>query len=174
MYKGTTGYIALYAWDGANSIGRSSYSTGITIKVCLDNSTGITPGSTLLEVGSTQNAGVYLQPVSSSETNCNVLTILGETTNTDIKIRPVVIFPKEKNNYSLSSAGAATVLASIVEGTFDLKETLRILLAKATGKASGGGTTAVTFRDLADGKNRIVMTVDSNGNRTTVALDETT
>ena len=42
---------------------------------------------------------------------------------------------------------------------------------EGAGKASGGGTTSISFRDNADSKNRIVATVDSSGNRTAVTLD---
>jgi len=54
-----------------------------------------------------------------------------------------------------------------------LRQALRILLAASAGKSSGGGTSTVNFRDLADSKNRISATVDSNGNRTSVTLDAT-
>ena len=42
------------------------------------------------------------------------------------------------------------------------------------GKTSGGGTTTVKFRDLADTKDSVVATVDGNGNRTNIGtLDGT-
>lgn len=62
-------------------------------------------------------------------------------------------------------------LAAVVEGSLDIGEVLRILLAEAAGKASGGGTTSIAFRDQADTKDRIAATVDANGNRTAVTLD---
>lgn len=68
---------------------------------------------------------------------------------------------------------ARAKLGEIVEGTYDVKEALRLLLAFCVGKASGGGTAAPTFRDTADAKDRIIMTVDANGNRTAVTLDVT-
>ncbi|HEC61776.1 MAG TPA: hypothetical protein ENI27_05920 [bacterium] len=61
-----------------------------------------------------------------------------------------------------------------VEGTLTQAQVLRLILSRFAGLASGGGTTAPTFRDLADTKNRIVMTVDTNGNRTAIpTLDGT-
>lgn len=36
---------------------------------------------------------------------------------------------------------------------------------------SGGGTTSIALRSLADDKDRAVLTVDENGNRTAVTLD---
>lgn len=65
------------------------------------------------------------------------------------------------------------VLDETVEGAYTLRQIVRLLAAAVGGKASGGGTTAVTFRDLNDGTNRIVATVDANGNRTVMTLDVT-
>lgn len=60
---------------------------------------------------------------------------------------------------------------SIVEGTITESQALKLLLAFAAGRSSGGGTTSVIFRDTANSVNRIVATVDSNGNRTAVTLN---
>lgn len=72
-----------------------------------------------------------------------------------------------------SRATVAAILAGVIEGTLTLKQVLRIALAWFGGKATGGGTTTITFRDPADTQNRVVMTVDSNGNRSAVTLDVT-
>jgi len=40
-------------------------------------------------------------------------------------------------------------------------------------KVSGASTTTFTIRDLADTKDRIVVTVDADGNRTAVTRDLT-
>lgn len=58
-----------------------------------------------------------------------------------------------------------------IEGTLNLDAVLRILLARAAGKASGGGTTKIKFRDQADSKDRIEMTVDASGSRSVVIVD---
>jgi hypothetical protein len=39
------------------------------------------------------------------------------------------------------------------------------------GKASGLDSTTAKFRNLTDSKDRIIATVDANGNRTAVTLD---
>jgi len=67
--------------------------------------------------------------------------------------------------------GFAVIRIETVEGTMTLPKVLRILLAALSGKLSGGGTTTVKFRDLADSKDRIEATVDAYGNRTAIELD---
>ncbi len=47
---------------------------------------------------------------------------------------------------------------------------MKCLFSFAFGKTSGSGGTPITFRDMADGKDRISATIGS-GNRTTVTLD---
>lgn len=60
-----------------------------------------------------------------------------------------------------------------IETGYTLRQALRLILAACAAKLSGAATTTVSIRDVADSKNRIVATVDSNGNRTAVTLDAT-
>lgn len=57
-----------------------------------------------------------------------------------------------------------------VEGLFTARELMRLMSAALAGKATGGGTATITFRNLNDTANRIVATVDINGNRSAVVL----
>jgi len=68
---------------------------------------------------------------------------------------------------------ATAVLNFTTDGAFTLKECIRLLNAVAAGKVSGAGTGTEVFRDLADTKDRIVATVDANGNRTAITRDAT-
>lgn len=73
-----------------------------------------------------------------------------------------------------SAANIGTlVLAATVEGSTTVAESLRLANATLGGKASGLDTTTAVYRDLADSKNRISATVDTNGNRTAVTRDLT-
>lgn len=72
-----------------------------------------------------------------------------------------------------AAENAAAVMGSTIEGSFDLTESARLWNAALAGKASGLATATATFRDLADGKDRIVATVDADGNRTAVTRDVT-
>ncbi len=71
----------------------------------------------------------------------------------------------------LSAAAVDAVLDDVVEGTLTMRQVLRIVLAAVAGKSAGGGTGTITFRDVADTKNRISATVDANRNRTAVTRD---
>ena len=63
--------------------------------------------------------------------------------------------------------------AAGIETSMTVRQALRLILSMAVGKLSGAATATNTFRDTTDAKNRIVATVDSDGNRTAVTLDAT-
>lgn len=66
------------------------------------------------------------------------------------------------------------VLEAIVEPGLTLRQALRLVAAATAGKLSGGGSTTVTIRNaVEDSKNRIVATVDAEGNRTAITYDLT-
>lgn len=60
-----------------------------------------------------------------------------------------------------------------VETGFTVRQVLRLIGAVLGGKASGLDSNTVVFRDLGDTKNRIVSTVDGEGNRTDISRDLT-
>jgi hypothetical protein len=74
---------------------------------------------------------------------------------------------------AIDAAATDSVIDEVVEGSLTLRQVLRLLLAALAGKASGGGTSEITFQDYADSKPRITAIVDASGNRTTVVLDGT-
>ena len=72
-----------------------------------------------------------------------------------------------------SAADVSTQLmdSTDIETGITVKEALRIVLAALSGKISGAGTNTITIRDVNDTTDRIVATVDGNGNRTAVTVD---
>lgn len=58
-----------------------------------------------------------------------------------------------------------------IETGYSLREALRLVLSATAGKLSGAAGTTITIRNVPDTKDRIVATVDSNGNRTSVTYD---
>ena len=75
------------------------------------------------------------------------------------------------NVSTMSSAAVDSILDDPVEGSYTMRQLLRLMASALLGKASGGGTATITFRDTGDSKDRITATVTSNGDRTTVVLD---
>ena len=66
------------------------------------------------------------------------------------------------------------VRRTLADGDIDgytLEEAMKICLAALAGKVSGAGTTTVTIRSADDTADRIVATVDTDGNRSAITLD---
>ena len=93
-------------------------------------------------------------------------TALTDVTWTDAKAAFIDASIAGLNNISV-----ANIIAGITDGSLDLQEMMRIIVAATAGKSSGGGTVTLVFRDSADSKDRITATVDANGNRTAMTLD---
>jgi hypothetical protein len=85
----------------------------------------------------------------------------------------VVVAAASKTGYELSATGVDGVLDEAVEGSTTLRQSVRLANAVLGGKASGLATTEATYRDLADTKDRVVATVDTDGNRSAVTRDLT-
>ncbi len=66
---------------------------------------------------------------------------------------------------------AQELLGTAADGSLTIGQAFKIMLSALAGKVSGAGTTTITFRDVSDTKDRIVATVDENGNRTAVVKD---
>lgn len=69
---------------------------------------------------------------------------------------------------------AAAILDAVdsIETGVTLRQATRLILAAAAGRVSGAGTSTVTIRNaVANDTNRIVATVDENGNRTAITTD---
>jgi len=72
----------------------------------------------------------------------------------------------------LDDIEAQTDLDEVVEGTLTMRQMLRLMASFMVGKASGGGSATIRFRDTTDAKTRITMEVDpETGDRITVTLD---
>jgi len=74
---------------------------------------------------------------------------------------------------ALAADAIDEILDEVVEGTYTMRQYLRLFAAMLLGEATGGNTATITFRDTGDSKNRIVMTVDADGNRSAVTLTGT-
>jgi len=67
---------------------------------------------------------------------------------------------------------AVAVMASLIETGMSLKDCMRYISAATAGKISGAaGTTIVIRSAYSDTKDRIIATVDADGNRTAITYD---
>jgi hypothetical protein len=105
--------------------------------------------------------------------------ISGHTTGTTFGGKNQKVVPSETiNDYKADVSGLATsaevgaiaLLGETVVGSYTVQDILKILAAKMVGKASGGGTTTITYRGIDDTSDVIIETVDANGNRSAMTL----
>jgi hypothetical protein len=73
---------------------------------------------------------------------------------------------------ALTEGAVDDILDEIVEGTYSLRELVRLIVSTTVAKCSGAATATNVFRDISDTKDRVTATVDSDGNRTAVSVDE--
>ncbi len=67
---------------------------------------------------------------------------------------------------------ANEVWSRLIETGLSAEDAMRLITAATAGEVSGGGTTTITIRNaVADTKNRIIATVDEDGNRTAITYD---
>lgn len=72
----------------------------------------------------------------------------------------------------VNAAGTAgNPWTEVIEGTYTAEQILRVIAAALAGKVSGAGTGTEVFKGLDGTTDRIVSTVDDNGNRTEVVVD---
>jgi hypothetical protein len=86
----------------------------------------------------------------------------------------------DKTGYSLTSAERDAIAAALldlvdaIEAGLTPRAALRLVVAALAGKISGASGTTIAIRNaVADTKDRITATVDSDGNRTAIAYDVT-
>jgi hypothetical protein len=82
-------------------------------------------------------------------------------------------------SFAAGAIDAAALAASAVDeilddpigdGAITVRQALRVLIAGMAGKLSGAAGTTITIRNVADGADVIVATVDSDGNRSAVTV----
>lgn len=74
---------------------------------------------------------------------------------------------------ALNDIAAQDVLNATIETNYTLAESVRLHNSVLVGKVSGANTDTEVFRDINDTKDRITATVDEDGNRTAIVIDET-
>lgn len=137
------------------------------------------------------SSGMYYLDLSATEMNADTVAIIVKTSTTGAKTTPIVLYPKEAGDLSVTldansitsavlAASAGTEIANAIldltdgiETGWTLKQVLRIMASALAGELSGAATTTIVIRNIADTKTRITATVDSDGNRGALSLDAT-
>jgi len=151
---------ALYDTDGASLQVAAVHAAGDSI-IMKDEGA---PGSTTNAF--TDEGSVYSLVLTAAEmTAARIVVYVVDQTSPKAWLDQVLII----ETYGHASAQHEFDLdAGIVEGTITFKQALQICIAALSGEATGGGTATITFRDTTDATDRLVMTVDSSGNRSAV------
>lgn len=140
---------------------------GSDIVVSKNGSADANSLGTVGEIGS----GDYYYEAAQAELNVQGVTrILMKKPGTTTPYRPYRIFVRVGGK----TDAAASVFSNVMENSKTFAEIVRLMARALVAKTSGGGTTTVKFRDLADTKDSIIATVDGNSNRTAITtLDGT-
>jgi len=115
--------------------------------------------------------------VPPNEASVNVATISNNAITANSINNDAITAAKIATNAidadSLAADAVDEILDEVVEGSYTLRQLVRLISSVLFAEVTGGGTTTITFRDIGDTKNRVVATVDSSGNRTAMTLDGT-
>lgn len=126
------------------------------------------------EIDATNMPGVYRLDLPDAVCATGVpsaLVMLKGATNLAPVLLEIQLTDFDLNTAAITAAGVAdAILDEVVVGSYTMRQLLKVFAAALAGKATGGGTTSVTFRGVDDASNVIVATVDANGNRSAVTL----
>ena len=168
--------------DNGNLRGGLSPSDFVTTIITADDAAK----TTFAVAASAQLAGVYFFDVTSAfllahgAGQYNIVVVIDTSLGSNVQppvldVHSEVLIVSVYDIDALAGTGATSIAAAVwskvVDGTLTAEESVRLMNAILGGKVSGAGTGTETFRDADDTKNRIVSTVDANGNRTAIARD---
>lgn len=151
-----------YFGDPANESGLT-----LTARVYDDTGTQVGSDVSLTEVGS---LAIYRGNMPSASAGGYIIRVFNST----IMLSQGPIYwdgSAEIDVQTLDADLAADVLQQSIESGFTLQECIRLMNSVLLSKVSGAGTGTEVFRDINDTKDRVTSSVDSSGNRTSVALD---
>lgn len=174
------GDLAITASTGRVTVGTNNDKTGYSIsgsKTTLDALNDVAATDIVSSGAITTSAGAV----------SNVTLVATTTTNTDMRGTDGANTTTPPTTTDIWSAATRTltagtnlndlsttdILGMTYESTEDFQDFLRLVRAVLVGKTSGAGTGTENFRDADDGKNRVVSTIDSNGDRTNITTNTT-
>ena len=160
---------------GTGTIDSASLALIVSLSSALDG-TGTISSAVLQSVSSLAAALDGTGTISSANMGA-IVQMISELTGTGTISSATFV-----GNQSMSASidiGAVTgitardVWSFPVEGNYTAEQAMKLILSALAGKLSGAATTTVTIRDVNDLVDRIVATVDGDGNRSSVTLDVT-
>ncbi len=113
---------------------------------------------------------IYAEMGSAPEIADAVLDELLDDHTIDGSLGDAVADIAAKTNNLPDNPALDEVLIDTGTQQFTTADLIKIIAAKMVGKASGGGTTSIVYRNLEDSVDIIVETVDENGNRSDITL----
>lgn len=121
--------------------------------------------SAVMELSGSASIGAIVSALASSSIGLSASSVLTALAHLDAQAGGAT---------PLSPEGLAASLldGNDIETGFTMRESLRLILSALSGKLSGAGTTGISIRDVNDTVDRIIATVDANGNRTSVTLNK--
>lgn len=163
------GYYRLDMPDAACATGANSVQFGGTVTgmVVIGNEHFLT--TNLIDDVKTETASILgdTNELQTDLVNGGRLDLLIDSIISSLSLVPQSGGTTSWNASALAAIGDA-IADEAFEGTVTLRQAVKLFLSVLTGESSGGGTTTLTFRDIGDTKNRLVVTVDADGNRTSV------
>ena len=144
-------------------------STGAHVAATINTSTTRLNGFSTVPTVNTISTGIYEivfasvtpAPAEGDRLICKVNGDISGTAWSEYAI-PIKIIGKSSD----------VIAAGDIDG-YSLEEALKIQLSALAGKISVAGTTTITIRSADDSTDRIIATVDTNGNRSSITLDAT-
>ena len=82
--------ITFVAWDTGNNVGKTGDNGNLTLRWIKDGSASA-PTNSSSEVDSTNVPGVYKITLTATETDCNIGTLAGKSSTSDIVVLPITI-----------------------------------------------------------------------------------
>lgn len=113
-------------------------------------------------------AGILANSDTADTYKANVSSL---ATSSEIAALDLLIDAIKTVTDNLNDITVADIIAGITDGTYDLKDMMKVIFSFAIGITNGGGTNTLHFRNTANTKNVITATVDEDNNRTAITLD---
>lgn len=185
----TSGAGASFLADGSGS-GFSIVGAGANHGVSILSGSGATGNGINCAAASTNGHGIncVATGVGVDLNADNIADIQADTDNIQTRLPAALVGGRMDSSIGAMAANTLTAAATaadfgtevadaiwdeVIEGSTTARQSVRLNNSALGSKLSGAATATNTFRDIEDTKNRIVATVDSDGNRTAITLDLT-